>query len=170
MDSNFQNTADRKIRIATIQDVPTIVRQRHAMFAETGFSEASLAEMDQEARLYFARAIEAGTYHHWFIERDGHVAASTGVSVTPFYPGPRDPRPQRAWILNVYTEPRYRKQGMASQLMGTAIDWCRGNGLRTVYLHATDFGRPLYERLGFVSSTEMRLDLEIFHPLPPGFR
>lgn len=129
------------------------------MFAEMGFSEVSLAAMDREALPYFARAFEEGAYHHWFVDRRGLAVAGAGVSVLPFYPGPRDPRPQRAWMLNVYTEPEFRRQGLASRVVEAAIDWCRRNGIGSVYLHASEFGRPLYERLGFVSSNEMRLAL-----------
>jgi GNAT superfamily N-acetyltransferase len=149
------------VRAATVDDLATVIRHRHAMFAEMGFPVESLRAMDREARPYFAHAFEEGTYHHWFVDCGGHVAASAGVSVTPFYPGPRDARPQRAWMLNVYTEPEYRRLGMAARLVEVVIEWCRGNGIGNLYLHASEFGRPLYERLGFVSSNEMRLDLGV---------
>ncbi len=136
-----------------------MLRHRHAMFAEMGSSDDSLAAMGREAHPYFARAFEEGTYHHWFIDHHDQVAAGAGVSVIPFYPGPRDPRPQRAWMLNVYTEPEFRRQGMAGLVVEAAIDWCRKSGIGSLYLHASEFGRPLYERLGFISSNEMRLDL-----------
>jgi GNAT superfamily N-acetyltransferase len=133
------------------------------MFAEMGFPEDSLAAMDREALPYFLQAFADATYHHWFIDRGNGVqtgvAAGAGVSLNRFYPGPRDPRPQRAWILNVYTERDCRRQGMARKLVETAIDWCRHNGIRSVYLHASQYGMSLYESLGFVSSNEMRLDL-----------
>ncbi len=154
------------VRAATIDDLETVLRHRHAMFAEMGFSEASLAAMDREALPYFARAFQEGTYHHWFVDHLGHTAAGAGISVIPFYPGPRDPRPQRAWMLNVYTEPEIRRQGMAGRVVEAAIDWCRASGIGSVYLHASELGRPLYERLGFVSSNEMRLELG--DPLPDG--
>ena len=147
------------VRTATIADLATVLRHRHAMFADMGCPEPSLAAMDEQALPYFARAFEDATYHHWFIDADDKVVAGAGVSVNPFYPGPRDPRPQRAWIVNVYTEPDYRKRGMAARLVKTVINWCRQNGIRVVYLHASDSGLPLYRRLGFVSSNEMRLEL-----------
>jgi len=44
--------------------------------------------------------------------------------------------------------------------MATATAWCRDQGLRSVFLHASDFGRPLYEDLGFRQTNEMRLSLK----------
>lgn len=51
----------------------------------------------------------------------------------------------RAMILNVYTEPEFRRLGIARQIMGTILDWIRGRGLRSAHLHASDEGRSLYE-------------------------
>jgi hypothetical protein len=34
----------------------------------------------------------------------------------------------------------------------------QATGLASLVLHASDAGRPLYERLGFVATNEMRLD------------
>jgi GNAT superfamily N-acetyltransferase len=70
-----------------------------------------------------------------------------------------DPRPQRAWIVNMFTEPEYQRRGLARRLVREMIDWGRASGLRFLYLHASDAGRPLYESMGFVANNEMRLAL-----------
>ncbi len=69
------------------------------------------------------------------------------------------PGARRGNILNVYTEPRSRRLGLARRLMETALDWCRDNGIRAVILHASPEGRPLYESLGFKSTNEMRVEI-----------
>ena len=58
------------------------------------------------------------------------------------------PGARRGNVLNVYTEPHARRQGLARRLMETAMVWCRDNGIRAVILHASPDGRPLYESLG----------------------
>jgi hypothetical protein len=40
--------------------------------------------------------------------------------------------------------------------MQTLIGWAGDAGLHTLVLHASDAGRPLYERLGFKATNEMR--------------
>jgi GNAT superfamily N-acetyltransferase len=62
-------------------------------------------------------------------------------------------------ILNVYTEPEWRRQGMARKLMLAMIEWCRPQGFPYVDLHASQDGRSLYEQLGFTPTSEMRLRL-----------
>jgi predicted GNAT family acetyltransferase len=63
-------------------------------------------------------------------------------------------------IVNVYTEPDHRRRGLARRLMVTMLDWLRQEGYGTVSLHASDYGRALYESLGFRATNEMRLQLK----------
>jgi predicted GNAT family acetyltransferase len=63
-------------------------------------------------------------------------------------------------IINVYTEPEARRQGLARRLMSLMIQWLKEQGFKSVVLHASDAGRHLYEELGFVPTNEMRLCLK----------
>jgi GNAT superfamily N-acetyltransferase len=60
-------------------------------------------------------------------------------------------------IINVFTEPKWRRKGVAALLLGQIIRWAQAEGLDRIVLHASDEARALYERLGFVASNEMRL-------------
>lgn len=55
-----------------------------------------------------------------------------------------------AWIGMVLTHPEYRRRGLARRLMEHAIEYLEREGVEWIKLDATDMGRPLYERLGFV--------------------
>jgi hypothetical protein len=44
--------------------------------------------------------------------------------------------------------------------MDALIKWCRAEGFGSVSLHASPFGRPLYEQMGFLPTNEMRLFLK----------
>lgn len=65
---------------------------------------------------------------------------------------------RQAIIQNVYTEPDWRCRGLAAVLIKTIIDWSREQQIESIVLHASDEGRAVYERLGFVATTEMRLN------------
>jgi GNAT superfamily N-acetyltransferase len=65
---------------------------------------------------------------------------------------------RQAIIQNVFTEPDWRRRGLAALLIKRIIDWTRQEGIDSLMLHASDKGRALYERLGFVSTTEMRFN------------
>ena len=59
----------------------------------------------------------------------------------------------------MFTDAAHRRRGLARRLMETMLEWCRAEGMRFLYLHASDDGRPLYESLGFTPTNEMRLAL-----------
>lgn len=149
-----------QVRDATVEDVEIVLRHRRAMFTDMGHgSEAERDAMITAARPIVARGLGDGSYRGWFVESDGQVIAGGGVAIVPFQPSPLDPVARRAWVLNMYTEPDYRRRGLARLLMNHIISWCRAEGFRTLQLHASDDGKALYEALGFRPTNEMRLKL-----------
>ncbi|MGD2184243.1 GNAT family N-acetyltransferase [Lusitaniella coriacea] len=63
------------------------------------------------------------------------------------------------YIWNVYVEPEFRDRGIGKKLTQTACEYLKSIGCTQAILHASPYGKPLYEKLGFVASNEMRLDL-----------
>jgi GNAT superfamily N-acetyltransferase len=99
-----------------------------------------------------------GAYLQWFAVTDaGPVVAGGAVYIIPWLGSPNDRMQRRAYIVNVYTEPDHRRRGIARRLMQTMVDWCRSEGFRSVRLHASDMGRPLYASMGFDATHEMRI-------------
>lgn len=64
------------------------------------------------------------------------------------------PTGHRAHMMNVYTVPEARRQGIARQLLTGLIEEARSRGVTEILLDATDAGRPLYESLGFEPNDE----------------
>jgi GNAT superfamily N-acetyltransferase len=151
-----------RIRPATVDDVGLILHQRTAMFSDIGHQDASrMAMMRASSEAFLLKGLVDGTYRGWLAAvGDGRVVAGGGIAIIPWSGSPDDPAPRRGWILNIYTEPGFRHRGIARQIMETIVAWCRGEGFHAVSLHASKFGRPLYERMGFQQTNEMRLYLE----------
>jgi GNAT superfamily N-acetyltransferase len=147
------------IREAAPSEAAIILHHRRSMFRDMG--EGSIDELDRMVKVagpWLDRAMADGSYHHWLaLDTSGSVAGGGGVLLCPWPANPRDPCIERAVILNVYTEPEFRKRGIARQIMQTILAWIKEQGLRSVNLHASIEGRPLYEKLGFEATNEMRL-------------
>jgi GNAT superfamily N-acetyltransferase len=60
-----------------------------------------------------------------------------------------------AWIGMVLVDPDYRNQGIGTTLLRRAIEYLDGAGIPTLKLDATPAGKPLYEKMGFVSEYEI---------------
>jgi GNAT superfamily N-acetyltransferase len=149
------------IRSANLNDLHHLVHHRRAMFENMGHRDpAMLDRVDRASHEYFSEALRLGTYKAWLAETpEPRVVAGGGIVIAnwPGYPG--ESLAKRAWILNMYTEPESRRRSLAKQLLQTMLDWCRNEGFRSISLHASPAGRPLYESLGFQPTNEMRLSL-----------
>jgi predicted N-acetyltransferase YhbS len=60
-----------------------------------------------------------------------------------------------AWIGMVLVDPACRKQGIGTKLLQRAIEYLDDAGIATVKLDATPAGKPLYEKLGFVTEYDI---------------
>ncbi len=54
------------------------------------------------------------------------------------------------WIGMMLVDAAHRRQGIGTALMDAALGYLHGRGAREIKLDATEMGRPVYERLGFV--------------------
>ena len=148
------------IRQAILDDIPVLLRHRQGMYEDMGYNDAeAMSKMIETCKPYLTAALANGTLHAWLACAGGKVVAGGFVLVSPWPSHPYDGQCRRATILNMFTDPEFRRQGIARRLMQTMIDWCRKEGFMRVDLHASDKGRPLYETLGFEPTNEMRLDL-----------
>ncbi len=153
---------DITIRTATPADIKILMHHRRRMFFEMGYTdEAVLSAMAAASEPFFLNGLANGSFHAWLAENASHQAiAGGGVIVFDYPPSARDSSLQRPIIVNVYTEPGYRRRGIARKLMELMIKWCRTQNFGSIMLHASDEGRLLYESLGFQQTNEMRLMLQ----------
>lgn len=148
------------IRQGTLDDLDVVVHQRLGMFRDMGIPAAQLAIVEPAARAYFQNAIPTGYYRPFLAQTsDGRLVAGGGIVILDWPGSASDTGGTKAMILNMYTEPDYRRRGLARRVMQAMLDWCRDAGYKTVSLHASPYGRPLYESLGFQPTNEMRLKL-----------
>jgi GNAT superfamily N-acetyltransferase len=147
------------IRPTTLEDAECIATHRRAMFFGMGYrDEAALDAMLAAFRPWLSKKMKAQEYLAWFaVAPDHSIVAGLGLWLMDWPPHMTGPGAFRGNILNVYTEPAFRRQGLARRLMQVALEWCGTNGIRAVILHSSDDGRALYEKLGFQPTNEMRI-------------
>ena len=154
------------IREATSDDIPLLAQHRVSMFRDMGqLPPAGEVELAHATKLYLRDAIPRGEYLAWVASSTGsspQAIGGAGVQLRPMLPRPRPPAGElelgpEAIVLNVYVEPTWRRRGVAGALMRAVLTALGERGIRRVVLHASDDGRRLYERLGFVRTNEMLL-------------
>jgi GNAT superfamily N-acetyltransferase len=130
------------------------------MFSDMGHNDAEiLATIGSVTHDYLVQAMPSGGYLAWLAIEDEQVLGGVGLVVNPWPGSPGSALAKRACVLSMYVVPAARRRGIARALMNEVLEYCRAQGFRSVYVHASDAGRPLYESLGFIPTNEMRLDL-----------
>lgn len=142
-------------------DEECTVRHRHRMFVDAGRpDDAQMAARSEAFRVWLRPRLADRRYYGWMAEFDGQVVAGLGMMDVDWPPHPLHEEPARGYILNVYTEPAHRGQGLARQLTDIAIAEAKRRGLHVLFLHATEAGRAVYAKAGFRSINEMQLHLD----------
>lgn len=101
-------------------------------------------------------AAHAGS-HHAFIAVDG-TAEPVGMAWVALVP--RVPRPgvidrKSGDIQSVFVVPEHRGQGIGAALVRAASEHAVRHGARRVTVHSGRSAVPVYERLGFTSSSQL---------------
>ena len=156
------------IRPVTPADLELISWHRARMFQDMGELPPELFDSFRAQSLETLwRMFDSKKYFGWVATPENYaekIVAGAGVQIREVPPHPEsdthgkiDIVPGRqAIIQNVYTEQEWRRHGLATLLIKRIIDWTREQGIDSLVLHASDEGRAVYERLGFIQTTEMR--------------
>jgi GNAT superfamily N-acetyltransferase len=145
-------------RRATVADAEAIAEQRMRMFVDAGMAqEADMAHMRANFVDWVRPKLEDGSYAGWLVEEDGRLIAGAGLWEMEWPPHFMDENPRRAYLLNFYVAPEARRRGLARNLLALAVAEATTRGLKVVTLHASKYGKLVYEQNGFEPSTEMML-------------
>ena len=82
-----------------------------------------------------------------------HHAEPVGCGALCLYdemPSPDNPTGKCAYLMNMYTVPAARRQGVAGALVDWLVAYARKAGAGKIYLETTDEARGLYSARGFI--------------------
>lgn len=153
-----------KIRLATMGDVGELVRLRLMFLEEVGNLTASgendLRKLGEAFREYLRRKMPTGEFLAFVAVSDetGEIVATSGVTFFERPPNGVNIAGLEAYLSNMYTVPDWRGRGLGTALVEAVIERVGETGVRRIWLHTTEQGRPVYEKAGFVES---KLEMEL---------
>ena len=145
---------------ATLQDLEILVETRMEVLRAANQLDASadMTQVEREALAYYRSALADGTHTAYLVFDGNTFVGAGGVSYYTVMPTYHNPTGQKAYIMNMYTHPTYRRQGIAARTLDLLVQDARVRGVHAISLEATSMGRPLYEAYGFIPMTsEMEL-------------
>lgn len=129
-----------------------------AMFRDMEMgTEEGLKRMAEAFRNQLRGWLVTGQCRGLVLEDEGRVVASLLLLLKETVPTPISPLAVRGYLFNVYTDPSHRRRGLAARLTDAALDLARDLGIEIMELHASLEAEGLYQRMGFVPTSEMRL-------------
>ena len=150
-----------KISQAGMDEVDIILKHRLGMFGDMYPDLGKEIEASkEETHRWILEQLSNGNLVGFIVRNGvGQVAGSGCLWIKKEQPNPTHPRLEAPYLLSMFTEKNFRRQGVARLIVKTAMEWSREHGYDRINLHATEVGKPLYEELGFRPTNEMQLKL-----------
>ncbi len=145
---------------ATIKDIDELVRTRIIVLraANKLSDDVDMSFIEKKSYEYYKRALETGEHIAYLVYDNGAFVGAGGVSFYQVMPTYHNPSGKKAYIMNMYTAPEYRRQGIAIHTLDLLVNDANEQGVSQIALETTDMGLPLYEKYGFVKmEDEMEL-------------
>ncbi|WP_235822184.1 GNAT family N-acetyltransferase [Gottfriedia luciferensis] len=144
----------------SLEHIDKIISLRLALLKELG--ELKSAEevylIETSTREYLNTALSKNEFISYMVEMDGLPVSISGMVLFKRPPYLENLQGIEAYILNMYTVPKYRGKGFARRLLEQCIDECKKCGVKRIWLHASEDGAPLYKKMGFTNKDhEMQL-------------
>ncbi|MGC8514797.1 MAG: GNAT family N-acetyltransferase [Thermoplasmata archaeon] len=90
----------------------------------------------------------------------GAIIGSVCVFFRDDIPGPGHLAASIPFVFSLYVENDFRNRGIGTELTRKCVDLSIERGYTRITLHASVYGRPIYEKMGFRPTTEMRLSID----------
>ena len=142
------------------EDLELLIRTRiQVLLAANQLPEGTdMTAVETASRDYYRAALADGNHAAWLVFDGDTWIGAGGVSFYRIMPTYHNPSGRRAYLMNIYTHPDYRRRGIARHMVDLLVGEARQRGITAISLEATDMGRPLYEDYGFV---QMPAEMEL---------
>lgn len=137
-------------RKLTEKDLETFISMRIIQLREEGATD----EMDLSPALmdYYQRHLANGTFVSWLALDGDKIIGTSGMSFVEKPPYFGCPTGRIGLLSSMYTNPDYRRKGIARELLRRVVEEARAYGCGTVQITASDMGVLLYSDFGFVKN------------------
>ena len=145
---------------ATIQDIDILVETRIEVLRAANKLDATvdMKEVEKQSYEYYKKSLEENTHAAYLVYCGNKFIGAGGISNFRVMPTYHNPTGYKAYVMNMYTVPEYRRKGVAYKTLELLVADAKIRGISAISLEATDMGRPLYEKYGFV---KMKDEMEL---------
>lgn len=147
--------------LATTVDTKALIHYRILLLdtvSNRSHPDGVVENLRKDLAIYFPKAIGNGSYISWLAYSGADLVAVAGMVIYERPASYNCPTGKAGYILNIYTEPQYRRQGICSALIEKLQQSAIEKGISTLALHASDEGEPVYRKYGFAEPHSLVLE------------
>ncbi len=139
-----------KFKKLSKDELDTFIDMRINQLKEEGATE----EIDLKPALYnyYTKHLIDGTFVSWLAIDENRIVGTSGMSFVEKPPYFGCPTGKIGLLSSMYTDKKYRRQGIAKHLLSMVINEAREYGCKIVQITASDMGVLLYSDFGFVKN------------------
>lgn len=120
-------------------------------------TETNLTDLEKSTKEYFLSNINKSLICYGIIDND-EIISIASLCLFNRIPYQENLIGKEGYILNVFTTPEFREQGLAKLLLQEIIKYAKNNDIKKLWLNSSEHGKNLYSSLGFVcKNNEMEL-------------
>ena len=135
-------------RLLTENDLDTFIKMRITQLREEGATEQ--IDLAPSLKDYYVRHMKDGTFVSWLALDGDKIIGTSGMSFVEKPPYFGCPSGRLGLLSSMYTDPDYRRKGIARELLDRVVEEARKYGCGAVHITASDMGVKLYTAYGFV--------------------
>ena len=135
-------------RRLTEKEITTFIGMRIQQLREEGAKEE--IDLIPALREYYMRHMADGTFVSWLAWDGENIIGISGMSFVEKPPYFGCPSGKMGLLSSMYTNPKYRRMGIARKLLSRVVNDAREYGCGTIQITASDMGVKLYADFGFV--------------------
>lgn len=136
---------------ATLADLEILTETRILVLraANKLSDDVDMTEVKEQSYEYYKNALRDDNHVAYLVYDEKEFVGAGGVSFFQVMPTFHNPSGRKAYIMNMYTKPEYRRRGIAYRTLDLLVEEAKRKGISAISLEATNMGRPLYEKYGF---------------------
>lgn len=145
----------KDIVVLNREDVDSFWKLRLGLLKELGeiCSDINLIELEQSTKDFFLSSINKNLICYGVVENN-EIISIVSLCLFDRIPYPENLKGKEGYILNVYTCPGFRRQGLAKLLLQEIIIYANNHNINKLWLNSSEYGKYLYSSLGFICKND----------------
>ena len=123
-----------------MEDLSTLIETRIIVLraANKLSDDVDMSEVERQSCQYYEEALHNDSHVAYLVFDDEKFVGAGGVSFFQVMPTYHNPTGKKAYIMNMYTNPEYRRQGIAYKTLALLVKEAKERGIKSISLESTE--------------------------------